>query len=369
MKPLNVMLKNKRQGGERMQTVTIKIRIHPTDESRLNDLAKEYIQVINRLTEEADRKGTFPKVTTKDIVANLPSAVINQAIRDAKSVYRKTKKLGKRPILKKPVYYVNNQNYTIGETFVAFPIMVDGKAKKTRFSATITERDREMLKNAKFGLLRIVEKSGKWYAQVSLEVPTKLESSNLAEMGVDLGLKVSAAAVTSTGKTKFMSNGRQTKYIRRTYQSRRRKLGKLKKLKAIKKLGNKEQRWMKDQNHKISRQVVNLAKQEGVSVIKLERLANIRQTARTSRKHAKNLHNWSFYQLQQFITYKANLAGIRVVEVDPAYTSQTCPACGKRNRANDRKYQCSCGFHTHRDRVGAINILRQPVVDGNSLPA
>lgn len=352
-----------------MQTVTIKIRIHPTDESRLKYLAQEYIQVINHLTQEADQKGTFPQVTTKDILANLPSAVLNQAIRDAKSVYRKTKKLGKRPILKKPVYYVNNQNYTIGEASVAFPIRVDGKAKKTLFPATITDRDREMLENAKFGLLRVVEKSGQWYAQVSLEVPTKHESSNIAEMGVDLGLKVPAVAVTSTGKTKFMGNGRQTKYIRRTYQSRRRKLGKLKKRKAIKKLGNKEQRWIKDQNHKISRQVVNLAKQEGVSVIKLECLANIRQTARTSRKHAKNLHTWSFYQLQQFVTYKANLAGIRVVEVDPAYTSQTCPACGKRNHANDRKYQCSCGFHTHRDRVGAINILRQPVADGNSLPA
>ncbi len=81
------------------------------------------------------------------------------------------------------------------------------------------------------------------------------------------------------------------------------------------------------------------------------------------------LHNWLFYQLQQLITYKANLAGIRLVEVDPAYTSQTCPACGKRNHANDKKYQCTCGFDTHRDRLSAISILRQPVVDGNSLPA
>ncbi|MDT2236128.1 hypothetical protein P7H19_07190 [Paenibacillus larvae] len=45
---------------------------------------------------------------------------------------------------------------------------------------------------------------------------------------------------------------------------------------------------MKDQNHKISRQIVDTAIQENVSIIKLERLENIRKTARTSRKNAKN---------------------------------------------------------------------------------
>ncbi|MCY9748443.1 transposase, partial [Paenibacillus larvae] len=214
----------------------------------------------------------------------------------------------------------------------------------------------------------IIEKSGKWYAQISIEVPTSV-TNNENIMGIDLGLKVPAVSVTSTGKTRFFGNGRENKYIRRKYQQRRRKLGKLKKLSAIRKLGNKEQRWMKDQNHKISRQIVDTAIQEGVSIIKLERLENIRKTARTSRKNAKNLHSWTFYQLQQFISYKANLVGIKIVEVNPAYTSQTCPACAEKNKAKDRWYECSCGFNAHRDRVGAINIMNQPVADGNSLSA
>ena len=140
-----------------------------------------------------------------------------------------------------------------------------------------------------------------------------------------MGLKVPAVVVTSTGKTKFVGNGRQNKYIRRKYKEHRRKMGKLKKLSAIRKQENKEHRYMKDQNHKISRKIVNMAIEEQVSVIKIEKLTNIRQTTRTSRKNAKNLHNWSFYQLQMFIAYKAALAGIKVIEVNPAYTSQTCP--------------------------------------------
>ncbi|SCW87294.1 Probable transposase, partial [Paenibacillus tianmuensis] len=71
-------------------------------------------------------------------------------------------------------------------------------------------------------------------------------------MGIDLGLKVPAVVVTSTGKTKFVGNGRQNKYIRRKYKEHGRKMGKLKKLSAIRKQENKEHRYMKDQNHKIS---------------------------------------------------------------------------------------------------------------------
>nr|WP_313789584.1 zinc ribbon domain-containing protein [Paenibacillus larvae] len=40
------------------------------------------------------------------------------------------------------------------------------------------------------------------------------------------------------------------------------------------------------------------------------------------------------------------------MEVNPAYTSQTCPTCAEKNKAKDRGYECSCGFNAHRDRVG-----------------
>jgi len=94
-------------------------------------------------------------------------------------------------------------------------------------------------------------------------------------------------------------------------------------------------------------------------------LANIRNTARTSRKNEKNLHTWSFYRLANYIEYKAKLEGIKVEYVNPEYTSQKCPHCGTLNKAKDRKYLCkSCGYITHRDRLGAINIMKPPVADG-----
>ena len=226
------------------------------------------------------------------------------------------------------------------------------------------------LNTYKLGTLRITQKNGKWIAQIAVEIPCAAPAQTDIVIGIDLNLKCPAVAVTSTGKVKFAGNGRQNKHVRRRFRSRRRKLGKAKKLNAIRKSEDKERRWMKDQDHKISRAVVNFAIRNHVSEIRLEQLEGIRQTTRLSRKNEKNLHNWSFYRTAQYIEYKAALSGIRVVYVEPAYTSQICPVCGARHKMKDRRCKCStCGYHGHRDIVGAINIIKAPVADGNSLPA
>ena len=79
-----------------------------------------------------------------------------------------------------------------------------------------------------------------------------------------------------------------------------------------------------------------------------------------------SLHTWSFYRLAQFIEYKARLAGIKVEYVNPAYTSQRCPVCGNVHHANDRNYTCSCGFHIHRDLLGAMNICNSTEYVGDN---
>ncbi len=115
------------------------------------------------------------------------------------------------------------------------------------------------IKNLQYqlGALRITQKSGKWIAQISVDVPEE-ESIGKSVMGVDLGLKVPAIAVTDSGKTKFFGNGRMNNYVKRKYREKRKELGKAKKLKAIKMINNKVQRWMKDEDHKISRGIVIL---------------------------------------------------------------------------------------------------------------
>jgi len=356
-------LLNKKQGGEIMEQ-TVKIKRLPTKEQEyhLIHISREYIKTVNTLVADMVKAEKILKLSSKDVHGSMPSAVKNQAIRDAKSVYRKVKKLKIVPILKKPVCIWNNQNYKIKDNIIEFPVLQDGKSNRIAVRVAITEYQRILLKN-QLGTLRITKKSNKWIAQIAVKIPESSPKKSDVVMGVDLGLKVPAVAVTNIGKTKFFGNGRQNKYIRRKFKSKRHELGKSKKLNAIGKLNDKEQRWVKDQDHKISRALVDFAIKNNVSVIRLEKLSNIRNTARTSRKNEKNLHTWLFYRLALYIEYKAKLAGIKVEYVDPKYTSQICPMCGKRNHAKDRKYQCSCGFKTHRDRVAGINIIHAPVID------
>jgi putative transposase len=199
---------------------------------------------------------------------------------------------------------------------------------------------------------------------MTLKQPPSVEQAGV--MGIALGSKVPAVAHTSGNGTRFFGNGRHQRVMRRQFSARRKQVQKAKKGRAVKKSKGKEARWMKDSTHQLSRQIVNHAHEQGGGIIKGESLAGRRKgTTRTSRgaRARKNnrMHNsWSFYQLTAFMTYKAERLGIKVEQVDPAYTSQECPACGARNKAQDRTYVCAeCGWHGHRDSVGAINISRR----------
>lgn len=315
----------------------------------------EYIRTVNECVADMVTFNEFGKLTSKNVCARLPSALKNQCIADAKSVFKKYRKTGIESILKKPIAVWNNQNYKVTAECISFPVLPNNKSTRIKVKAFIPTETLKLLQSTKLGSLRITKKNNKLIAQIAVSIKESVSSGN-GVMGVDLGLKCPAVCYSDTGKVKFIGNGRKNKYIRRHFKTKRKKLGKAKKLNAIKKLRNKEQRIMKDIDHKLSREIVNFAVKNSIGTIKLEKLANIRRTTRKSRKNEFNLHTWSFYRLASFIEYKAKLLGIKVEYVDPAYTSQICPVCGKLNHANDRNYQCDCGYHTHRDLVGAMNI-------------
>ena len=74
------------------------------------------------------------------------------------------------------------------------------------------------------------------------------------------------------------------------------------------------------------------------------------------------LGNWSFYQLRQYITYKAEQVGIDVIGVPPQDTSRTCSVslfCDKANRRSQSHFLClSCGFQANADYNASANIAR-----------
>ena len=369
-------------------TTTILLKLLPTKEQRqlINATMDTYVATVNDIVADFRAMDKTDKRSSRDVSAYLPSCLKNQCIKDAKSIFKKYKKAcweadkwtkkhtdeprtATCPVLKKPASIWNNQNYTIEANKIGFPVYFNEKSTKIYVRAIIPSEQLELLNTLKKGTLRITLKGDKLIAQIAVE-HLEPEVTGNGVLGVDLGLKIPAVCSTDTGKVRFVGNGRKNKYLKRKFRSDRKRMGKAKKLNAIRKSRNKEQRILRDIDHKISREIINFAIDNQIAVIRMERLTNIRATARTSRKNEKNLHTWSFYRLAHYIEYKAALADIQVEYVNPAYTSQICPVCGKKNHAKDRKYVCSCGFRGHRDIVGAVNIRNAvPVADGNSLSA
>jgi len=103
----------------------------------------------------------------------------------------------------------------------------------------------------------------------------------------------------------------------------------------------------------------------------LEDLTGIRGANVRHEQRAEH-HSWSFYQLRTFVTYKAAAAGVHVVLVDPAYTSQACSGCGHCERANRRSqgfFLCrSCGVTMNADWNGARNIAYRAAVNQHMVP-
>ena len=365
--------------------ITVKIKLLPTytQKTLINQTLKEYIKAVNSVLADYKQADACLYYSSTQVLFNLPSALCAQVAQDSNSIFKKyikdcksakknqeknpdiEVKEVKLPVLKKEKAIWNNQNYTVTETHLRFPVLIDGKCRRISVKALVPKETYELITKSKLGTLRLTYKNRKLVAQIAIEAE-EVKSTGENTMGVDLGQKIPAVALTSTGKVKFFRKGRQNKYLRRKYKAKRKKLGKEKKLNAIKRINDKEQRVMKDIDHKTSREIVNFAEANGVKVIKLEKLANIRKRAKASQKNkGYNQYDWTYYRVMEYINYKAKLLGIEVETVNPAYTSQECPSCGKRNIAKDRSYVCSCGYRGHRDIVGASNILKKaPEVSG-----
>ena len=205
---------------------------------------------------------------------------------------------------------------------------------------------------------------------LNLDIPYKPKTEVVEgrTLGVDLGIKYPAYMCLNddTYKREHIGSIDDFLRIREQMQDRRRKLqhdlkfikggkGRNKKMQALDRLRDKEKNFATTYNHMISKNVVEFAKKNQCEYINMEKLT----------KDGFNnaiLRNWSYYQLQQYIEYKAEREGIKVRYIDPAYTSQTCARCGhvdKENRQTQEKFICTkCGFELNADHNASINIAR-----------
>lgn len=228
---------------------------------------------------------------------------------------------------------------------------------------TCGDRQRELLQtqHGESGLCYV---DGIFYLLVTCDIETPEPIDIRDVLGLDMGIV--NIAVDSDGNT---YSGAAVEQNRRIYAHRRRNLqrkGTRSAKRKLKLIAGKQARYQADVNHVISKQVVRNAERTG-RAIAIEELRGIRDRVRACKRQRARLANWAFFQLRCFIDYKAALAGMTVLPVDPRNTSRTCPACGcidKANRPSQSLFLCvSCGHSGPADHVAALNIRARAAVN------
>jgi putative transposase len=204
----------------------------------------------------------------------------------------------------------------------------------------------------------VLTKDGKWLLLVTVDVPdgTLVDSDDF--LGVDLG--IANIATDSDGET---HSGADVDQVRKKHSRQRKRLGRKNtkgSKKKIRRMRDKEARFRRHQNHVISKKLVESARRTGRGIA-LEDLEGIRERVTARGGDARNrLSGWAFAQLGSFIVYKAKLAGVVVVHVDPRNTSRTCAECQhceRSNRKSQSEFRCkACGHEAHADVNAARNI-------------
>lgn len=235
------------------------------------------------------------------------------------------------------------------------------------------QRIKLLIGNYQVGLLKdkdpkaatlVKRKNGDYYIHITLDEPTQTEAKTDKVLGCDLGR--TDICTTSEGESwsgKQITDKRnhyaklraviQKKASKGTRSSRRRCR------QLLARLSGKEKRFQKHINHEISRQLVNNAV-TNKQAIAIEDLTGIRERTNKkprSRKDKRLGNNWAFYPLRQFLTYKCVLAGVKLILVNHAWTSQTCHQCHVIGSRKAKKFACNnWGNSCDADYNGAQNI-------------
>lgn len=223
---------------------------------------------------------------------------------------------------------------------------------------------RKLEANRVRGQADLIYIKGTFYLMIVIDLPDAEPILPDDVLGVDLGIV--NLATTSDGKT---YSGEKCTKVRQKYAKVKavlQSVGTYSAKKHLKKISGRERRFKKDTNHRISKEIVNTAKDTN-RAIALEDLSGIRERVTVSKTVRESIGKWAFLELRNFIEYKAKLLGVPILPVDPRNTSRECSVCGytdKKNRKNQASFVClECGHTENADYNAAKNIASRAVVN------
>ena len=290
-------------------------------------------------------------------VPNLPSSLV-QGARDVACESLKSVKCQFKPLRKE--YSAMRYNSRVINVFLtsgyATIATSDGRIKAT---FGIPEYYRPyLIWKIKSSTLSLRKNDDTFYLHCQLETDTPKLVPEQTVLGIDRGIvNIAVCSDNTFYNSKAMKNTRaKYAYLRAELQSKGTRSAKRK----LKELSGRERRFVTDINHCISKKIV----QTQYTVFALEDLSKIRVQKRRGTEFNRKLNNWSFFELEQFIRYKAENLGKQVISVDARYTSQKCSICGhvyKGNRQGSSFLCRKCGFELHADLNASRNIAQSGI--------
>lgn len=362
------------------QTITAKLQIlvNPSDKQILCDTMKTYSDACNYVSEYIYKTHNLSRYNIQEDtyyqvreIYKLRSQMAVSCVRTVIAKYKtilENQKEWIKPVFKKPqLDLVWNRDYSLHTKNNTFSVNTLNGRIKVQFYANGYEQ--YFSENCKFGTAKLVHKHGKFFLHIPITYEiNELHMSEVSNVvGIDRGIRFLAATYDSNGKSVFY-DGNVVKQKRAHYKNLRKQLqqvGTPSSRRRLKSIGQRENRWMQDVNHCISKALVE-SNPDGTLFV-LEDLTGIRHA--TERVRVKDRYvtvSWSYYDLEQKLIYKALKHHQLVTKVNPAYTSQTCPKCGHTEKANRNKklhlFCCkNCGYKSNDDRIGAMNLYRMGI--------
>jgi putative transposase len=354
-----------------IRCLTFKLRVSKEDGVKLLDTMREYTKAFNTSAKWGYENHTWNKVENHKATyqqvresSNLPSSLV-QGARDCACEALKALKCDTLPN-RKPLSAMR-YNHRVARVnllhgFATFAT-VNGRVKAT---FNVPDNYGSYLGwNIRISTVSYRGSSKEFYLHVSIETATPAVVNDINVLGIDRGIKNIAVCSDNT-----FFNSKAVKNVRAHYAKLRAELqskGTRSARRKLKKVSGRERRFVTNVNHCVAKAIINT----GYTVFALEDLAKIRVQKRKSKDFDRKLNNWSFYQLEQFLRYKAEALGKRVILVDSRFTSQKCSVCGHTYKGNrdGSDFLCrSCGFHIHADLNAARNIAQAGISGLGRLP-
>ena len=353
-------------------TAKIKLSINKEDKILLDKTLSFYTKACNFVSKHifetknlkfySLNKELYNTLRSKfDLKSQMTQSVIKTVIAKYKTILKNQKKWIK-PKFNLPEYdLVWNRDYSLNKNFFS----VNTLTKRVKLSFFIQGMEKYFDKTIyKFGTAKLVRKRKKYYLHIPITFNVNEVNINdiCNVIGIDRGINFIVTTYDSNHKTGFV-NGKYIKHKRALYSKVRKSLQERNtpsSKRRLRKIGQRENRWIQDINHQVSKALVENNPSPTLFVI--EDLTNIRQS--TERVRLKDRYvsvSWAFYDLEQKLVYKAKQRGSVVLKVDPRYTSQCCPHCGYIEKSNRNKklhsFKCkNCNYKSNDDRIGAMNL-------------